>query len=58
MDNLTTLKTVKSSILEGLAVLKPIVESLERDSAIPPTSPAMYMFHISYLLPGFDLLSS
>ena len=29
MDNLSTLKTVKSSILEGLAVLKPIVESLE-----------------------------
>lgn len=30
MDNLTTLTAVKSSILEGLAILPPIVESLER----------------------------
>ncbi len=29
MDNLTTLTAVKSSILEGLAILPPIVESLE-----------------------------
>ena len=30
MDNLTTLTAVKSSILEGLAILPPIVDSLER----------------------------
>ena len=29
MDNLTTVKAVKSSILDGLVVLPPIVESLE-----------------------------
>ena len=29
MDNLTTLTAVKSSIMQGLAILAPIVESLE-----------------------------
>lgn len=55
MDNLTTLTAVKSSILEGLAILPPIVESLERSGVRVLNAKADdYKEHSILIGGGFD----
>lgn len=55
MDNLTTLTAVKSSILEGLAILHPIVDSLERSGVRVINAKAdNYSEHSILIGGGFD----